>query len=502
MSDFAAFGDPARFEIAVRWTGDSEPRARLPAAHGWSMGDLRLTVAGHVLTRSRRGDNPQTHVGWYLAPAFDWIASNWAVLFHEEDFAWPERGGAPAVVACHRALDHTIGVRDAEGRARYKVIQAWYYRHALRAASEGGLFPDLFIRRFGDDIELSWSAEPPLFAPDGFGFASEPGMARLTVDEVAGPVWEALQWVAARPPALDGGDVASWRALSVKIEAIPAMSAAALDRAYVDERVLEMVRRSLERIGKLGLIEESVTPDKPYVRELSPAVAMFGGVNPNLGAADVDYLCGLLAERVRDGDSAALRALVEGHRSASLGVPHEDAYAFAEEFLEQMALPGDGEWIDIHTIAGHLGIEIIERALETDSIRGIALAGHDIKPTILVNTTSPFNVTAYGKRFTLAHELCHVLHDRSRARRVTHVSGAWVAPGIERRANAFAAYLLMPRQLLVRGWQDRFATSHAEFTAFAHRLRVNEPALIEHLHNLDFIGEAAREHLRAMFRSH
>lgn len=501
MSEFAVFGDAARFEIAVRWTGDSESRARRPAAHGWSMGDLRITVADHVLTRSGRGDYPQMHVGWYLAPVFDWIASNWAALFHEEDFAWPERGGAPAVVACHRALDHTIGVRDAGGRQRYKATQAWYYRHALRAASEGGLFPDLFIRRFGDDIELSWSAEPPLFAPDGFRFAIEPGMARLPVDEVAGPIWEALQWVAAQPPALDGGDVDAWRALAAKIEAIPTLDAAALDRAYVDGHVLEMVQRSLERIGKLDLIDESVTPGKPYVRELSPAVAMFGGVNPNLGAADIDYLCGLLADRVGQGDSVALRELV-GIKTTSLGVPHEDAYAFAEEFLEHMGLPDLAEWIDVQAIADRLGIEVIERPLETDSIRGVALAGRDIKPTILINITSPFNVTGYGKRFTLAHELCHVLYDRSRARRVTHVSGAWVPPGIERRANAFAAYLLMPRELLVKGWQDRFATSHAEFTAFAHRMRVNESALVEHLYNLDFIGEAARENLRAIFRAH
>ena len=30
MVEFAAFGDPARFEIAVRWTNDAEPRARRP----------------------------------------------------------------------------------------------------------------------------------------------------------------------------------------------------------------------------------------------------------------------------------------------------------------------------------------------------------------------------------------------------------------------------------------------------------------------------------------
>lgn len=502
MSKFAVFGNPARFEIAVRWTSDAEPRARRPAGYGWSMGDLQITVAGHVLTSSRRGAVNQKHIGWYLAPLLDWIASNWVVLLHEEDFAWPERSGAPAVSACHRALDQTIGVKDAAGRERYKATQAWYYRHALRSASEGGLFPDLFVRRMMDDIELSWSAEPPLFAPDGFVFSVEPGVARLPVDDIAGPLWEALSWAASQPPLLDDHDRASWRALAAKIDRIPSISAAAFDRAYVDEHILELVRSSLQRIGKLALVDELVSTARPYVRELSPAVAMFGGVSPNLGAADVDYLCGLLAERALGGDGAALRDLVAASQNLPLGVPHEDGYSFAEDFLEEIELPGEQEWIDIRRIASDLGIDVLEQALETDSIRGVAIAGQDFTPTILLNVNSPYNLNEYGKRYTLAHELCHILHDRSRARRVTHVSGPWVAPGIERRANAFAAYLLMPRALLVDGWRSHFESSRGEFEAFANRLQVNETALTEHLYNLGLIDDRARERLRTAFRKH
>lgn len=502
MSEFAVFGNPARFEIAVRWADDAEPRARRPAGYGWSMGNVRITVANHALTRSRRGAGEQGHVGWYLAPLFDWIASNWASLLHEEDFAWPERGGAPAVIACHRALDRTIGLTDAEGRARYKATQAWYYRHALRRAAEGGLFPDLYMRRLMDDIELSWSAAPPLFAPDGFSFATEPGVALLPVDDVAGPLWAALAWVARHPPVLDTADRASWQALADKIDGIPAMGVAVLDREYVDARILDMVRESLARIGRLELIEEEVSAARPYVAALSPAVAMFGGVSPNLGAGDVDYLCGLLATRAQGGDGPDLRRLVEAGASSPLGVPHEDGYSFAEDFLDRMGLPGDQGWIDVRKIAAGLGIEVVETALETDSIRGVALAGHDFAPTILLNLTSPFNLNEFGKRYTLAHELCHILHDRARARRVTHVSGAWVAPGIERRANAFAAYLLMPRALLVKGWRPPFETSRVDFQAFADRLQVNETALTEHLYNLGLIDDLARERLRTVFRKH
>ncbi len=53
MSEFKLFGDPDRFQLAIRWADDREPRSRRPSRHGWSMGDIKITVAGQVLTRSK-----------------------------------------------------------------------------------------------------------------------------------------------------------------------------------------------------------------------------------------------------------------------------------------------------------------------------------------------------------------------------------------------------------------------------------------------------------------
>ena len=492
-TEFAIFGDPSRFEIALRWVKDSEALEKLPARHGWSMGDLRITIAGQTITASNRGK----HVSWYLAPVLDWVVSHWAALLHEEDYSWIDRTGAPAVIACHRALDRGITLRDDAGRAGYRAIQAWYLRHALRSAAEGGLFPDLFVRRLVDDVELSWSAEPPLFAPDGFAFSAEPGVARLPVNDVAGPLWEALQWAASVAPEV-GHE--AWQALVGRIEQVPSLDRSAFDSQYVDAKILAMVRESLDRLGKLDLVDDVAGASGPYLDKFSPAVAMFGGVNPDLGAGDVHSLCELLADSSREGDNDALIHLVDS--KPSLGIPHEEGYSFAENLLEELRLPGNQDWIDIRSVVGNLGIDVRQQALETDSIRGIAIAGQNFRPVILVNATSPYNINEDGRRFTIAHELCHILHDRTRARRVTHVSGRWVDPGIERRANAFAAYLLMPRQLIINRWRDELETNHQEFKDFAAQLRVSEIALLEHLYNQNLIDELARERLRSAFRFH
>src|SRR5262249_36936295 len=47
---------------------------------------------------------------------------------------------------------------------------AWWGRHCLRAGSEGGLFPDLYVRRYRDTLEVSTGTEPVLGVPAEYVF--------------------------------------------------------------------------------------------------------------------------------------------------------------------------------------------------------------------------------------------------------------------------------------------------------------------------------------------
>lgn len=505
MNDFVRFGRPDRFSLAVRWTEDSEPRARRPAGFGWSMGDLRIDVAGQSITRSRRGEGDQTqwHVGWYLLPFFEWLADGWIQLLHEEDFSWTEKTSAPALVACRRALDRWIGDPDEAGRRAFREVQTWYRRHALRASAEGGLFPDLFIRRFLDDIELSWSPQPPLFAPERFFFDTEPGTARLPVADVAEPLWQALNWAVETAPVADEADRAAVERLAAKITRLRETPASALVAPYVRPGLLATAQAALARIGARAerLLDDIRDQDVPAIKSFSPAVAMFGGVTPDLGGEDVEAIAALLASRVDVPEDAALVDLVAPRADLPLGVPHEDGYEFAADLLEDLGEPGAAGFVDIREILRRLGIEIQETRLATGTIRGVALAGAGFGPTIMVNMASAYNAAEDGRRFTLAHELCHILFDRGRARRVTIASGPWVAPGIEKRANAFAAYFLMPARLVRKLLRAEGRVEPTDIGTVAGALRVSETALVEHAYNLDLIGEWDRERLRAAFRN-
>ena len=498
-SEWTRFGCPEVFEVALRWAGDPDPPERRPAGHGWSMGRIELVVAGENLTESARQGERQSYVGWYLSPVLGWCATHWVDLLHEERFAWSERTRVPAAVACRRALDNWITADDPLGREVYRRTHEWYHRHGLRSAALGGLFPDLFIRRWGDDVELSWTADPPPFAPEGLTFESRAGHVRLAVADVAQPLWEALQWAAAEPPEIPDAYREDHAAFRRTIEALGGLDVTAFERAYVPGEVLDSARAAFEEIERLDLFQHRWSTDMPCVEAFSPAVAMYGGVSPDLGPADVSVLRDALIGGCPGQDAAELSELVESRRGLPLDVPHLDGDRFADDLLEDLGEPGDGSFVDVRRICSSLDVAIEEIELETDSIRGVALAGEGFSPRIVINLTHLNNTNEYGKRFTIAHELCHILFDRTRAQRIAHVSGSWAAPGIEKRANAFAAYLLMPRDLVVRHLEHGARIDGEETRRLAALLRINESALVEHLFNIGLVDYVEREQLRTVF---
>ena len=499
-NDWIRFGRGRSFEVGVCWVADAEPPERRPAGHGWSMGRLMLTVIDENLTESVFQGEPQPYVGWYLAPVLDWIATHWVALFHEERFDWTERTRLPAAVACRRALDHWISASDPLGRETYRRIHAWYHRHGLRSAALGGILPDLFIRRSGDDIELSWTDDPSPFAPDGLIFESKTGHVRLAVRDVAEPLWDLLQWVTSCPPEMSGAYRGNWTDLCRKVEVLEGLDTMEFKRAHVPETILDSARTGFEGIDRLDLFDDRRSENCPVIEEFSPAVAMFGGVSPDLGQTDIDALRDALVGGCPGRDGEELASLVESRQGTPLDVPHLDGERFATALLDDLGQLDDDSFVDVRVICRRLGITVEEIALETDSIRGVALAGEEFSPKIVINLVHAYNSNEDGKRFTIGHELCHILFDRTRARRIAHVSGSWAPPGIEKRANAFAAYLLMPRDLIMRnlGYDDRFDSE--EIWRLADILHVNGSPLVEHLYNIDMIDEFERDHLRRSIR--
>jgi Zn-dependent peptidase ImmA (M78 family) len=108
------------------------------------------------------------------------------------------------------------------------------------------------------------------------------------------------------------------------------------------------------------------------------------------------------------------------------------------------------------------------------------------------------NTEPSGIRFTLAHELCHLLFDREKARPIVHASTPWAERAVEQRANAFAAMLLMPLdRLRLQAVSEDVESLQSDVKRLTRKLEVSRTALIRHLANVSKISGAAMETLLA-----
>ena len=120
----------------------------------------------------------------------------------------------------------------------------------VRSAAVGGIFPDLFIRRVADDIELSWSGLPMSFTQDGLAIESGTGQARLPVREVAQTIWQMLNWAVGHPPESPARYQDRIAALRTKVESLRSLEYPTLARAHVSPIVWEKAESARRRKQK------------------------------------------------------------------------------------------------------------------------------------------------------------------------------------------------------------------------------------------------------------
>ena len=230
------------------------------------------------------------------------------------------------------------------------------------------------------------------------------------------------------------------------------------------------------------------------------AALMFGSLAPDVSKEDVEQIARKMVDLYSlDGESEGTRAIcrsapVEDSGSTSWSQGYELADELHERFDMRFA---KGESVDIEGMVDHLGVTRGLLRLSDDRIRGVSIVGPQHRAGILFNTRNDANAYPSGRRFTLAHELCHLLFDREAGSRLAMASGPWAPRDIERRANAFAAMLLMPSDLVQR--TVSMVTTQLDTMEgvgqVAKRLQAGFLAALRHLTNLGFIDEAEQERI-------
>jgi Zn-dependent peptidase ImmA (M78 family) len=232
----------------------------------------------------------------------------------------------------------------------------------------------------------------------------------------------------------------------------------------------------------------------PSTRSVS---LMYGSVSPDIGIADAVALADIVVRHHRrNAGRAQIDELAREFADfpVSVTLPWESGYALADEVRSRFVDSPPTEALDLNALAERLGIEVEGARLHDPDVRGVGIAGDDFASVIVVSESSGFNQSQGGRRFSIAHELCHLIVDRIRGGELGIASGPWAPREIERRANAFAAMLLMP----IRGLENTIPShvlTYAQLFELAARFETTPLATSSHLVNLGLIPRSNFESL-------
>ena len=274
----------------------------------------------------------------------------------------------------------------------------------------------------------------------------------------------------------------------------------------------DLVRAAAERLRKLagdphrpvdsviaamlGVEEQEDSPRRWSI--LPPPILLFRSASPTLTPVDVDALAELCAKEL--GRSDALLAPLREY--APCQCPPEEAtadgYDRALVIRERLGLSPEQplrDEVDFETkLLPRLGIGVEDVSLVDARVEALSRGGAGYGPTIAVNRNGRFSPTPWGRRMSLAHELCHLLFDGDAEGRTGVVSNPWAPPLEERRTDAFAAMLLAPEPAIAAVLaRDSSTWTGEDLYSAMNSLGIGATTLLRQFENLDWISRPERE---------
>jgi Zn-dependent peptidase ImmA (M78 family) len=499
-------GDPATFCFSMAFTPNphgTDDRATADERDSW--GNFTIWAGGENLcAHIEQGEELQaTH--WYMISLMEWLADNWDPLLHEERLPFLSRG-VSAADSLSKSRQPPVSLKQIDEFEWLDAWSEWWKRHSMRAAREGGLFPDIYLRRYRDRLEISTGAEPLPGIPQEFRFLSpnrsyyaDPMRSAEIMYQVLSAAAvelrrrlpqsarvEALAGAIAdlRMPAHESGRMAWIAGIGDRYSGIESAVRDAL--ATVDSRVRRMIT--------------DARPASPLVVVGSAyARLLYGAAAPAIEPSDVVALTRQIVENYVDDASqwlAQLNLPLDAADFAQLS-PGEQGSRLGEKACELLDATSGG-WVDIQSVLRAADIKIEEISLSDVELRAVSVFGPTQRPRIILNGNTRWAQSSGARRFTLAHELCHLILDREYGDELAIASGPWAPAAIEQRANAFAAAFLMPTWLLREGLANANAPADDPETirSVSAGLRVSVSSLVDRLYNLDELTSDERIQLR------
>jgi Zn-dependent peptidase ImmA (M78 family) len=436
------------------WAIEVDPLPGAPVEHDpaaaatWC--SIRLWVESRNLTAYTRkqSSSPSRALHWPAAYLARWFVRSWSGFW--ERAGWPLPGAiVDAEIAC-RKLDERLAELgpDAEDDLLDRRDE-FVASHSLLAAASGGLMPHIYLMREGPTVHVTW--REPTANDSDVAFHERQGHARLEAGVFLDAVVEFLQWcqkvVAGHDPDLVT-EIDQWLARIDRPEA-----AEAVLRGYMRPWGVPASRCALHDIDpRLGLPVSWRSAGARLDPSRFSAAVVFRALAPAVNVDDVLVLLDRLRsypsvpEASRKLDALRSRLVVPSSEPS-----YQQGYSLAEQL--RMAWNNPDAYVDIEAFLAEIGVKVDTADLSDVTIDGATVWGPEHGPVIVLNQLG-VRQESWARRMILAHEFCHLLVDRQAAAELMVASTPWAPPELERRANAFAAELLLPKAGIQRVARD------------------------------------------------
>lgn len=413
------FGNPSALNIDLRWT-ESGRESRTPATA--TRGFMRLGLGDRTVWGGESGQGGEPSLEWTWIDLLEFLGEVWPFLEWEEGYPLGLKPMTPSLVRI-LAEDRWQDLPEARVEIEEEEIYGFEETHDLARSFKGARVPSVWLLREGRRIWIS-TREQSILRP---------------YDETLETLSNLGNAIASRLEGLSDG------------RSLAAINTWKTRRDHSSQRLAEIATRlPAEVLRTLGSIEEifELPPSGFECTELLAAARMTEGLLSNTSLkAILDSIrhipCSSQNAELDKLSQEAERLVNQSGKEK----PYDQGYCLADWFggvLKSMRFDYPYEPSEI---LNHMGVSIRSVEIPEQNVDAIACWGPRHGPAVIVNTQGVHSQEEKGQRSTLAHEMCHLLIDRTGALPLAEVLNGSAPHNVEARAKAFAAELLLPRNL-------------------------------------------------------
>jgi Zn-dependent peptidase ImmA (M78 family) len=414
------FGEKGTLLFEVRWSDESAATSAEA-----SRGALRLWANGRQVWP---GDDLDEAFEWTWVELAEFLTRSWRWLQWENGFPFELPGGS--ITQVYVDLDRrwsslSMAAREEEEEDLYSFEE----RHDLARGLMGATAPSVWLVREGN---LCWVSTQDAAILVSFTAVEEAlqGFAEAIISRLAD--------VDARASAVRAGWGARTRTTTGEFVAI----ATGLERGVLSQLQGDDDQASFWEVDARDFA----------VTELMAAARLAAPLPTTDTAAMLSAIRAVARENTSALDTLTTVALQQVPAGPEW-YPYDQGYIVADWLRAQIGAAAQ-DAVNPEELLKRWGVQIQTLKLSTDAVDAIASWGPRHGPVVIVNTAGVHNRSRQGLRATYAHEIAHLILDRTTALPLAEVLGGRAAGNTEERARAFAAQLLLPKEEAGRAFSD------------------------------------------------